>query len=460
MELLFYIFIKPYVLILESAFTVFGRIMFVQTDLIFSFLTGLLFFIPIYIELKMFQRKWLSKITVKQYDKKISKTSKEYYFIVIGHILPLLSQVLIAYSVLTFVKSIHYLEGVQYMILPDLSKPDGIIGNVINLLPILYFIINTIIVVVNKKNTLYIKLISIAENLILTVLLYNMPSSALLFWMLFSISMTVIEMLIMLYRVLRLKGIIKESSKSNKKILTEKEDYLLYYSGLAYVVLFAGYYIPTNIIKISSQEFVDVSEVQNPMHFIVYSMALAIGMFGIPGSVCYLFAKTKLKMILERIIWAIVGIASVDYIFSGAYQGELSSGLAYFDPKEFETKHIIASLALATVIMVLFIVLMEKKKEFMKIIALIQLGILVVSLMINTIKVTNEYYHMDYLNGEEDSANITLGKNGKNVVVLIMDRALGPVVPFLFEEKPELKEEFDGFIYYPNTVSFGAYTNT
>ena len=41
-----------------------------------------------------------------------------------------------------------------------------------------------------------------------------------------------------------------------------------------------------------------------------------------------------------------------------------------------------------------------------------------------------------------------------------MDRALGPVVPFLFDEKPELMDEFDGFTYYPNTVSFAEFTNT
>ena len=35
---------------------------------------------------------------------------------------------------------------------------------------------------------------------------------------------------------------------------------------------------------------------------------------------------------------------------------------------------------------------------------------------------------------------------------------MGTQVPYIFNEKPELLEEFDGFTYYPNTISYGSYT--
>ena len=41
----------------------------------------------------------------------------------------------------------------------------------------------------------------------------------------------------------------------------------------------------------------------------------------------------------------------------------------------------------------------------------------------------------------------------------MLDRSIGGYIPYLFDEKPILKEQFDGFTYYPNTVSFGLYTN-
>ena len=55
---------------------------------------------------------------------------------------------------------------------------------------------------------------------------------------------------------------------------------------------------------------------------------------------------------------------------------------------------------------------------------------------------------------------MTLSKNGKNVVVIMADRAVGPFIPFLFNEKKILKEQYDGFTYYHNTASYSAHTNS
>ena len=52
-----------------------------------------------------------------------------------------------------------------------------------------------------------------------------------------------------------------------------------------------------------------------------------------------------------------------------------------------------------------------------------------------------------------------LSKDGNNVVVIMLDRAMGDYVPYILNEKPELKEKFDGFTYYSNTISFGGHTN-
>ncbi|MDR2795758.1 MAG: hypothetical protein LBB47_03490, partial [Spirochaetaceae bacterium] len=52
----------------------------------------------------------------------------------------------------------------------------------------------------------------------------------------------------------------------------------------------------------------------------------------------------------------------------------------------------------------------------------------------------------------------TFSRNGKNVLVIMLDRAISGYVPYIFEEKPELLEDFSGFTYYPNCISFGAHT--
>jgi hypothetical protein len=41
----------------------------------------------------------------------------------------------------------------------------------------------------------------------------------------------------------------------------------------------------------------------------------------------------------------------------------------------------------------------------------------------------------------------------------MLDRAMGAYIPYIMNEKPELKETFSGFTYYANTISFGPCTN-
>lgn len=54
---------------------------------------------------------------------------------------------------------------------------------------------------------------------------------------------------------------------------------------------------------------------------------------------------------------------------------------------------------------------------------------------------------------------IRLSRDGKNVIILMLDRSLGFYIPFLIEEKPELLEKYDGFTFYPQTLSFANMTN-
>ena len=41
----------------------------------------------------------------------------------------------------------------------------------------------------------------------------------------------------------------------------------------------------------------------------------------------------------------------------------------------------------------------------------------------------------------------------------MLDWALSGMVPYIFQEDPALVQKFDGFTYYPNTISYGAHTN-
>ena len=62
------------------------------------------------------------------------------------------------------------------------------------------------------------------------------------------------------------------------------------------------------------------------------------------------------------------------------------------------------------------------------------------------------------INNTED-LYFNLSRKGQNVVVIMLDMGISGYVPYIMEERPELKEKFSGFVYYPNTISFGMHTN-
>ena len=41
----------------------------------------------------------------------------------------------------------------------------------------------------------------------------------------------------------------------------------------------------------------------------------------------------------------------------------------------------------------------------------------------------------------------------------MLDRGMSEYVPYIFNEKPELKQKFEGFTYYSNVISHGGFTN-
>lgn len=61
-------------------------------------------------------------------------------------------------------------------------------------------------------------------------------------------------------------------------------------------------------------------------------------------------------------------------------------------------------------------------------------------------------------NGSDMKDKFKVSKDGKNVFVIMLDRGVGAYVPFVMDEKPEIKKQFDGFTFYPNTVSTGSVT--
>jgi hypothetical protein len=80
------------------------------------------------------------------------------------------------------------------------------------------------------------------------------------------------------------------------------------------------------------------------------------------------------------------------------------------------------------------------------------------------INIQSEYKKLSQIKATEGGAiraidkKLALSKNERNVIVVMADRALNSFVIPIFDEAPALYEQYDGFVLYPNTVSFSAHT--
>ncbi|MBR3515724.1 MAG: hypothetical protein IKO10_05365, partial [Lachnospiraceae bacterium] len=64
------------------------------------------------------------------------------------------------------------------------------------------------------------------------------------------------------------------------------------------------------------------------------------------------------------------------------------------------------------------------------------------------------------LETKQERTPIKLSRTGKNVIVVMLDREVGAFFPYALEDMPYLREQYDGFTYYANSLSTGTTTTT
>ena len=406
-----------------------------------------------------------------------------------------------------FLSNLEILKGTSFGPIKDLGSPDGllVIGSVaINVLPILMTLINVISSAIYLKGfPLKTKIQLYAMALFFLVFLYTSPSGLVFYWTLnnlFSLVKTIFYKLKNPKKVLRILislagaaviagGVVIFGTASLKKLILfvmvglvmqipllypvikrklnikskgDKEppapNKVRFILGGVFLTILTGVLIPSTIISASPQEFVDVSHFYHPIWYIISSLCLAAGLFIVWLNVFYWLATDKGKVIFERIIWILSGVMVVDYMFFGTNLGLISPSLQYENAVVFSSKEILLNFAVIILVAAVFYVVSLKLRKIVSgvlITAIIALSVLSV---INIVTIQSSVKTVS-LDSSAESPHFELSKDGQNVVVLMLDRAMGEYLPYIMNEKPELKEKFDGFTYYENTISYGGHTN-
>lgn len=225
------------------------------------------------------------------------------------------------------------------------------------------------------------------------------------------------------------------------------------------MALVTGLLIPSTVIDASATEFIEASDLRHPVIYLLNSSLLSFGSWVLWGGIFYFFMSEKTKAVFCKAIWIICGVSVIDYMLFGTKLGTMTSTLQYNMTPDFKiSEYLLNTLAVVAVIIV-FGLIFSKFTKYVKFVLIVAaLSVFMIGIYhVLGICGTYDGFSERYVSTDE-IPSIPLSKNGKNVVVLMLDRAMGTEIPYIFNEKPELIEQFDGFTYYPNTISYGSHT--
>ena len=407
-----------------------------------------------------------------------------------------------------FLSHLQLLQGASFGPIHDLGAPDGLLhifGLTVNLLPIIMTCVNLVsCVIFTKGSPLKTKLQLYAMALFFLVFLYDSPSGLVFYWTLnnvFSLVKTIFYKLkhskkillamaslaglaslvyglcfqsvptlrrtaffVLCGVVLQLPlvySLVKTRLGLDKKLAAQTGNKKIFLTGALLLAVLIGLLIPSAVIRSSPQEFVDLTLYRNPVLYLVSSFCLAFGAFVVWLGVFYWLAKPSARAIFDKAVWLLCGVCIVNYMFFGKDLGLLSSTLKFENGLSFSARQQLLNLAvLFAVAVALYILFRLLKKHAAQVLAVFLVAVVGMS-GFNLVKINAS------VSGLKDKAedysdampHFTLSKTGKNVVVFMLDRGINEYIPYIFNEKPEIKKQFSGFTYYPDTLSFGGSTN-
>lgn len=404
-----------------------------------------------------------------------------------------------------FLSHLELLQGVRFGPIADLGAPDqllAVFGHSVNLLPILMTGINFV------SSAIYLrgfprktKLQLYALALFFLWFLYASPSGLVFYWTLnnlFSLGKNIFYKLkhpkrvlsvltallgigvILLYfgavrfglpgfrrRIVLLAGCVLlipsvlyvlAPRLHRQTAARDPQPYRrLFFLAALFLTVLTGILIPSTYVAACPEDYVDASHFYNPLWFIVSAAALSAGTFLLWFGVFYWLASPRGKVIFERAACVFCAVGAIDYIFFGRNLGFVSSTLQFDNGLVFsKTETLLNLLVVAAAAAAVFFLVKKWPKK---------VGIVLTALTVAMAGLAglNSMQTARTVNSikPDDSNNpyFTLSTTARNVVVLFVDRGLGEDLPYLMQEKPELREAFDGFTYYSNVVSFGGHTN-
>ena len=420
--------------------------------------------------------------------------------------LSLLLQVPFFIAAYRFLSELQLLRGIGFGPITDLGAPDQLIkiGTVsINFLPVLMTIINIVSgAIYTKGHPLKAKIQLYGMAVIFLFLLYDSPSGLVFYWTLnnlfsmlknvfyklknprfvISIIAAAAGVFVLVFTVYKgvlvsaarvafigclsvglcipliLHFIMKNKEKTERP-LSRKPSKKLFFMGALLLTLFVGVTIPSTVIKSSPAEFVNIYDAHSPLIYILYSGLITAGFLVVWCGIFYWLTGDRVKLVFENVLWMLSGVAIIDFMLFGKKLGTISTMLQYDVSPQFTISEKLINLAVVAAVAVVMLLFIRFKPSLVSMVMLTGLLAIAGLGISNSASITKAYKELVIPESVADDARLPLSRTKQNVIVFMLDRGMGSYLPYIFNEKPELVSQFDGFTYYPDTVSFGPFTN-
>lgn len=225
------------------------------------------------------------------------------------------------------------------------------------------------------------------------------------------------------------------------------------------ISLLSGLFIPTSLIGASPQEFL------NPFYLILNDLSMSIGLFFFYPLFIYLLFSENIKNYLTLLFIFLVFIVLINtFVMAGNYIN-INSDFIFDDSllliSSFKDVLLMSTLFIFSACVLIFVLKKRKNAILINIYFIILIVFVFISAFnIHTIIKSHSNIVKNNSNLDDNTKIFNLSKNGDNIFIFILDRAINSYWIDALERYPDYKEKLDGFVIYPNTVSFSAHTLT
>jgi YidC/Oxa1 family membrane protein insertase len=417
----------------------------------------------------------------------------------------LLLQIPFFFAAYQFLSHTPSLQGESFLFLRNLGESDGLfhIGALtVNIMPIIMTLVNI------ASASVYTKGLGRREQLqlfgmalLFLVLLYPSPSGLVLYWTcnnIFSLGKNLaraklkkpgraLQILTSLFALVLIVGALSGKFDVDRyrflfaaagvfllaapfgwQLLVRSAEKIpfarttsLYVSSIALVGILLGLHIPAQVIASSVADF------GGPWGFLLRTFVQSCALTVAIPLLVWAFAGVSLRKILATLA-AMLALSSLICVFAlSASYGAITRSFRIED-----TQAIIrafprwvngAALLAAITVPVVFVLL--KKQNVLSLLYNAAAAALIIYGVINMTAIGAESRALAELHDTPEAAGrgeavFPFSTTGSNTFIMFLDRAVGTAMHKTLEKMPELREQLDGFTWYPNTLSFGHCTVT